>query len=50
VGFLPIMALGLLLTYLYEKTGSLVSSMAVHIMHNVAMVILVFLARNIGTY
>ena len=48
VGFLPIMALGLLLAYLYERTGSLVSSMTVHIIHNVGMVILVFLARSIG--
>ncbi|MBD3425746.1 MAG: CPBP family intramembrane metalloprotease [Candidatus Omnitrophica bacterium] len=49
VGFLPIMMLGLLLAYLYEKTGSLVSSMTVHIMHNLAMVVLVFMMRGIGT-
>ncbi|MFH1395547.1 MAG: type II CAAX endopeptidase family protein, partial [Candidatus Omnitrophota bacterium] len=49
VGFLPIMALGLLLAYLYEKTGSLTASITVHVMHNVAMVILVFLMRCIGT-
>ena len=49
VGFLPIMALGMLLAYLYEKTGSLVPSMAVHIFHNVGMVLLVFLMRSIGT-
>ncbi len=48
VGFLPIMVLGMLLAYLYEKTGSLVPSMTVHIIHNVGMVILVFLIRNIG--
>jgi membrane protease YdiL (CAAX protease family) len=48
VGFLPIMALGLLLVYLYEKTGSLVPSMAVHIAHNVSMVTLVFAVRGIG--
>ncbi len=48
VGFLPIMALGLLLAYLYEKTGSLVAPISVHIMHNVGMVILVFLVRYIG--
>lgn len=48
VGFLPIFALGLLLAYLFEKTGSLVPSMAVHMMHNVAMVILVFAVRSIG--
>ncbi|RKY42189.1 MAG: hypothetical protein DRP85_03555 [Candidatus Makaraimicrobium thalassicum] len=49
VGFFPIMALGLLLAYLYEKTGSLAASISVHIMHNVGMVILVFLVRCIGT-
>ncbi|MGD2278816.1 MAG: type II CAAX endopeptidase family protein [Candidatus Omnitrophota bacterium] len=48
VGFVPIMILGLLLAYLYEKTGSLVSCMSVHIAHNLAMVVLVFLARGIG--
>jgi len=48
VGFLPIMALGLLLAYIYEKTGSLVSCISVHIMHNVAMVMLIFLVRSLG--
>ncbi|MFC1548402.1 lysostaphin resistance A-like protein [Candidatus Omnitrophota bacterium] len=48
-GFLPIMALGILLAYLYEKTGSLVTSMSVHIMHNVGMLLMVFLMRGIGT-
>ncbi|MBU1006564.1 MAG: CPBP family intramembrane metalloprotease, partial [Candidatus Omnitrophica bacterium] len=33
-GFLPIMALGVLLAYLYEATGSLVASMTVHVIHN----------------
>ncbi len=48
VGFLPIMALGILLAYLYEKTGSLVPCISVHILHNLAMIILVFLVRQIG--
>ncbi|KJJ84466.1 Abortive infection protein [Candidatus Omnitrophus magneticus] len=48
VGFLPIFVLGFLLSYLYEKTGSLVSSITVHIIHNLAMLLLVFLARAIG--
>ena len=34
VGFLSIMLLGCLLAYLYERTGSLASSLAVHILHN----------------
>ncbi|MFC1643995.1 lysostaphin resistance A-like protein [Candidatus Omnitrophota bacterium] len=48
VGFLPIMVLGLLLAYLYEKTGSLVTSISVHIIHNLGMVMLVFLMRYVG--
>lgn len=47
VGFLPIMVLGITLTYLYEKTGTLVSSITVHIMHNLSMVCLVFLMKQI---
>jgi uncharacterized protein len=47
IGFLPIMVLGLLLAYLYEKTGSLVASITVHIIHNLSMVFLVFLMRQI---
>lgn len=50
VGFLPILALGILLAYVYEKTGSLVSSVTVHMVHNLAMVFLVFLVKQIGVY
>ena len=39
IAFLPIFVLGILLAYLYEKTGSLVPSMAVHVTHNLLMVI-----------
>ncbi len=45
IGFLPIMALGVLLAYLYERTGSLTSSITIHILHNTLMVTLLFLAR-----
>jgi membrane protease YdiL (CAAX protease family) len=45
IGFLPIFLLGLLLVYLYEKTNSLVASMTVHIIHNSAILYLVFLYR-----
>ena len=34
VGFLPIMLIGSLLAYLYERTGSLAAPIAVHILHN----------------
>jgi uncharacterized protein len=47
-GFFPIMALGMLLAYLYEKTGTLVSSITVHVIHNLTMVFLVFLVKHIG--
>lgn len=47
VGFVPIMVLGLLLVYLYEKTGTLVASMTVHVMHNTSMVLLVLLIKEI---
>lgn len=36
--FLPIFFLGLFLAYLYEKTGSLIPSMAAHMIHNSVMV------------
>lgn len=48
VGFFPIMALGMLLAYIYEKTGSLVSSITVHMIHNFSMVLLVFLVKQVG--
>ena len=48
VGVLPIIALGVFLAYLYEKTGTLLVPIAVHIIHNVSMVILVFLVRGVG--
>ena len=44
-GFLPIMALGILLAYVYEKTGNLICSITIHILHNSLMVTLLFLAR-----
>ncbi len=47
-GFFPIMALSALLTLLYEKTGSLVSSITVHILHNSLMIGFLFLAKELG--
>lgn len=38
IAFLPIFLLGYFLAYLYENTGSLVPSMAVHVIHNLIMV------------
>ncbi len=45
VGFVPIMVLGVLLAYLYERTGSLVTPMVVHVVHNSLMVGIVYLVR-----
>jgi membrane protease YdiL (CAAX protease family) len=42
VGFLPVAILGGALAYLYEKTGSLVPSITLHIAHNLSSVIVVF--------
>ncbi|MFC1576109.1 lysostaphin resistance A-like protein [Candidatus Omnitrophota bacterium] len=45
VGFLPIMVLGMVLAYLYEKTGSLVPSITLHILNNTGSLALVFLFK-----
>jgi len=45
IGFLPIFILGLLLVYIYEKTHSLVSSIGIHMLHNLFILYLVFLYR-----
>jgi len=47
VGFLPIMTLGVLLAYLYETTGSLVSSITVHIIHNSIIVSFIFFIKEL---
>lgn len=48
-GFVPIMILGLLLTYLFEKTGTLVAPVCVHILHNSFMLGFTFLFKQILT-
>lgn len=45
IGFFPILALGLLLAYMYERTGSLISAITIHILHNTIMVTFLFLGR-----
>ncbi len=45
--FFPILALGVLLAYLYEKTGSLTASITVHMAHNTLMLIFLFLAKRL---
>ncbi len=48
LGFLPIMVLGLLLVYVYEKTGSLIGPAAVHILHNSIIVGFVFFVKELA--
>ena len=45
VGFILITILGIVLAYLYEKTGSLVPSITLHILNNVSSVCMVFLFK-----
>lgn len=45
VGFVPIAILGAVLAYLYEKTGSLIPSITLHILNNVGSVVMVFLFK-----
>ncbi|MCK5306211.1 MAG: CPBP family intramembrane metalloprotease [Candidatus Omnitrophica bacterium] len=49
IGFLPIMVLGLLLAYLYEKNGTLIPSITVHIIHNSAIIIFVMIFKGLGS-
>jgi hypothetical protein len=46
-GFLPILILGILLAYLYEKNGTLIPSIIVHIVHNSAVVIFLLIIRGL---
>jgi hypothetical protein len=47
-GFLPILALGFLLVYVYEKTASLIPAITIHILHNSLMITLLFLGRYLA--
>lgn len=47
VGFFPIMALGMLLAYLYEKSDSLIPSITAHIIHNSFIILFIFLAKEV---
>ena len=47
--FLPVFVLGLCLGYLYEKRGSLLSAIALHIVHNSVFILYFFLAKEVLT-
>lgn len=46
--FMPILSLGILLAYIYEKTGSLVSSITVHVIHNSAMLAFLLFLKSVA--
>jgi len=45
IGFLPILGVSLLFVYLYEKTGSLMVSVFVHMLHNGFLILIIFILR-----
>jgi len=46
--FFPIFCLGILLAYIYERTGSLIPSMTVHIIHNSITLFLLLFAKAVA--
>lgn len=50
LGFLPIMALGCLLTYVYERTGTLAAPLAVHMAHNTLLMSAAMVLRYAATF
>ncbi len=46
--FLSILSLGILLGYIYEKTGSLISSITVHVMHNSVMLLILLFLKTVA--
>ncbi|MFH0839049.1 MAG: CPBP family intramembrane glutamic endopeptidase [Candidatus Omnitrophota bacterium] len=48
VGFFPIMVLGLLLVYLYEKSGSLIPSITVHVIHNAILAVFMLAIKELA--
>ncbi len=49
IGFVPIMLLGCLLAYLYERTGSLITPLAVHVFHNTLLMTFAMLYRQLSS-
>ena len=45
--FFPIFILGLCLCYLYEKRGTLVPSIVLHLTHNLVFITYFFLAKKV---
>jgi membrane protease YdiL (CAAX protease family) len=49
VGFLPIFFLGILLAYIYEKSGSLLPSITIHIIHNSSITLFLLIIKGLGS-
>jgi len=49
LGFVPILALGMLLAYVREKTGSLIPSITIHVIHNTALAGMMFFVRELSS-
>ena len=47
IGFFPILILGILLAYLYEKNGTLIPSITVHMIHNSVIVIFLYSLKGL---
>jgi membrane protease YdiL (CAAX protease family) len=47
VGFAPIWVLGMLLAYAYERTGSLIAPIAIHVAHNTLLMTFGFVMREL---
>lgn len=45
--FLPVMWLGIAMAYLYEKTGSLIPSITLHVIHNSILICFVLLVKGV---
>jgi hypothetical protein len=48
IGFAPILALGVLLAVAYEVTGSLLTPIIIHVIHNSAMLFLITIGKEIA--
>jgi membrane protease YdiL (CAAX protease family) len=48
IGFLPIFFLGILLAYIYERSGNIIASIAIHIIHNSSITLFLFIIKGLG--
>ena len=48
IGFIPIMLLGFLLAYVYERTGSIISLIVIHTLHNTLLIAFAMVFRQLS--